>query len=80
MGTPVETDFFVGKDGAFLAKEKGGTFDPLAFAKATDEYNEAYNFDSELHTMVLPQIRWTRGGTSINHEVTQRFVRNGIGK
>jgi len=70
-----EEDYYFGKDGKPLAKDKGGKFDREAYKKAQDRYNEAYNFDTDLAMVVLPQYRWARGGKPINREVTHRFVK-----
>jgi len=65
---PLESDFV-----------KNGKLDKEALQKAQDVYNEAYNFDSSLATIVLPQYRWSRGGRPINREVTHRFVKGLVG-
>jgi hypothetical protein len=77
---PLEDEFILGRDGNKLSKEQGGKLDKVAFQKAIDEYNIAYNFNTDLATVILPQYRWARGGKPINREVTHRFVAGLIGK
>jgi predicted Zn finger-like uncharacterized protein len=66
---PLEADYTV-----------NGKLNRDEFVKAQEEYNEAYNFETQLAMVVLPQYRWSRGGKPVNREVTHRFVKGIIGK
>lgn len=46
----------------------------MTLDEARNEYNRAYNFETENAMISLPQIRWSRAGKPINREVTKRFV------
>lgn len=68
-----DMDFYFDKEGKWLAKEEGGKFDKVRYQAAVDEYDEWYNFRTDLEMVVLPQYRWARGGKPINREVTYRY-------
>jgi predicted Zn finger-like uncharacterized protein len=53
---------------------KMATFDQAGFDASVAAYNEAYNFNTDLAMVVLPQYRWSRSGKPIDREVTYRFA------